>query len=49
MGEGINCVADHITTAHSPLNGNSFFFKSFTAKDYCALYSCSTSMHTFYI
>ena len=25
------------------------FFKSFTAKDYCALYSCSTSMHTFYI
>ena len=25
MGEGINCVADHITTAHSPPNGNSFF------------------------
>lgn len=24
------------------------FFTSFTAKDYCALYSCSTSMHTFY-
>ena len=24
------------------------FFTSFTPKDYCALYSCSTSMHTFY-
>ena len=25
MGEGINRVADHITTTHSPLNRNCFF------------------------